>query len=80
MLTRCPSCATHFRVTPEQLKARTGRVRCGECQNVFNALDSLIEEPVVASASMPLVAVPPAPTIEEIPLSLIHISEPTRPY
>ena len=21
MLTRCPSCATHFRVTPEQLKA-----------------------------------------------------------
>jgi predicted Zn finger-like uncharacterized protein len=45
MLTRCPSCATHFRVTPEQLKARSGRVRCGECQNVFNALDSLIEEP-----------------------------------
>ena len=52
-----PSCATHFRVTPEQLKARTGRVRCGECQNVFNALDSLIEEPVVVPASMPLVAV-----------------------
>lgn len=68
MLTRCPSCATHFRVTPEQLKARTGRVRCGECQNVFNALDSLIEEPVVVSASMPLVAVSPAPTFEEIPL------------
>lgn len=54
MLTRCPSCATHFRVTPEQLKARSGRVRCGECQNVFNALDSLIEEPV-------LVVAPPVP-------------------
>ena len=57
MLTRCPSCATHFRVTPEQLKARSGRVRCGECQNVFNALDSLIEEPVlVVAPPMPLPA------------------------
>lgn len=65
MLTRCPACATHFRVTPEQLKVRTGRVRCGECQNVFNALDSLIEEPVVASASMAAIAAPPAPTLEE---------------
>ena len=54
MLTRCPACETHFRVTAEQLKARAGRVRCGECQHVFNALDSLIEEPM-------LVAAPPAP-------------------
>lgn len=50
MLTRCPTCATHFRVTPAQLKARTGSVRCGECQHVFNALDSLIEEPMVIVA------------------------------
>lgn len=66
MLTRCPSCATHFRVTPEQLKARSGRVRCGECQNVFNALDSLIEEPVVMAAPMAAVAVPPAPSFEPV--------------
>ena len=77
MLTRCPSCATHFRVTPEQLKARSGRVRCGECQNVFNALDSLIEEPVVMAAPMAAVAVPPAParcvpsgTFEPVPEAL----------
>jgi predicted Zn finger-like uncharacterized protein len=50
VLTRCPACATHFRVTPEQLKARSGRVRCGECQQIFNALDTLIEEPVLAMA------------------------------
>lgn len=67
MLTRCPSCTTHFRVTPEQLKARTGRVRCGECQHVFNALDSLIEEPVVMALPMAAVAVPPAPTFEPVP-------------
>ncbi len=50
MLTRCPSCATHFRVTAEQLKVRSGRVRCGACQHVFNALDALIEEPMAVLA------------------------------
>ena len=53
MLTRCPSCETHFRVTPNQLKARSGRVRCGACQNVFNALDTLIEQQVLTVASAP---------------------------
>lgn len=41
MVTRCPSCATAFRVTPEQLQAGHGRVRCGRCRTVFNAFDSL---------------------------------------
>lgn len=44
MKTRCPDCQTVFRVTPEQLRARAGKVRCGHCQAVFNALDSLLEE------------------------------------
>lgn len=47
MLTRCPACETRFRVTAEQIKARFGRVRCGACQHAFNALDSLIEEPML---------------------------------
>ena len=67
MLTCCPGCATSFRVTPDQLKARAGKVRCGKCQTVFNALDSLIEvagdtandTPVPAAA--PLVTPPLQP-------------------
>ncbi|MCX7176133.1 MAG: zinc-ribbon domain-containing protein [Proteobacteria bacterium] len=39
--THCPECGTTFRVTPEQLKAKQGKVRCGECQHVFNALETL---------------------------------------
>jgi predicted Zn finger-like uncharacterized protein len=54
VLTRCPVCETRFRVTTEQLKARSGRVRCGKCQHVFSALDSLIEEPV----ALPLIGEP----------------------
>ena len=44
MLTRCPHCHTAFRVTAEQLKVRQGRVRCGACSEVFDALDSLADE------------------------------------
>lgn len=67
MKTRCPDCQTIFRVTPEQLKARAGKVRCGHCQGVFNALDSLLDETVVSavrapsSTQQPVIA--PAPPI-----------------
>ena len=85
MLTRCPACETHFRVTAEQLKARSGRVRCGECQHVFNALDSLIEEPMLVTtppasglalqSAAPVLpdaeAVPPAhPQVEELEIAV----------
>ncbi|MFB0936789.1 MAG: DUF3426 domain-containing protein [Propionivibrio sp.] len=50
MRTRCPECQTVFRVTPEQLKARAGKVRCGHCQSVFNALDTLLEDQSAATA------------------------------
>lgn len=70
MLTRCPTCGTAFRVTPEQLKARAGKVRCGHCKAVFNALESLEDAPPVAEAAPapPSVAEPvPAASAEETP-------------
>ena len=39
MRTRCPECATVFRVTSEQLRQKAGKVRCGHCHAVFNAFD-----------------------------------------
>lgn len=64
MLTRCPGCSTAFRVTPEQLKARAGKVRCGHCSAVFNALEMLEDAPpaveAVEAASPPPGAAPPA--------------------
>lgn len=41
MVTNCPGCGTTFRVTPQQLQAYEGQVRCGRCARVFNAFDSL---------------------------------------
>lgn len=44
MLTSCPECRTTFRVGQEQLDAKRGLVRCGHCNAVFNAYDSLLPE------------------------------------
>lgn len=44
MYTQCPSCQTIFEVSAEHLKAANGDVRCGQCLNVFSALDHLSEE------------------------------------
>lgn len=56
MATRCPECGTLFRITAEQLQAREGRVRCGRCRQVFNALDTLTsvpDPPVVDAVQSP---------------------------
>lgn len=50
-LTRCPACATYFRVSDAQLDARQGKVRCGKCATVFNALDTLIDPAAMAKRS-----------------------------
>lgn len=36
-ITRCPACGTLFRVVPDQLRVSDGWVRCGQCQEVFDA-------------------------------------------
>lgn len=41
--TRCPECQTIFHVTPAQLAARAGLVRCGICAGAFQADRNLIE-------------------------------------
>jgi predicted Zn finger-like uncharacterized protein len=45
MVTQCPSCGTRFRVTPEQLEARQGQVRCGLCKTVFDGRQPLVAAP-----------------------------------
>lgn len=41
LVTRCTACATLFRVAQDQLRASDGWVRCGRCDTVFDALESL---------------------------------------
>ncbi|NML15172.1 zinc-ribbon and DUF3426 domain-containing protein [Azohydromonas caseinilytica] len=48
---RCPSCRTVFRVQPQQLEASGGWARCGQCGEVFNALQALVAMPPAPSAA-----------------------------
>ncbi|WP_137895417.1 DUF3426 domain-containing protein [Ramlibacter sp. 2FC] len=58
LITRCPACATMFKVVPDQLRMSEGWVRCGRCAEVFDA--SLSLQPVDAVAA-PASSAPASP-------------------
>ncbi len=37
LITKCPACTTMFKVVPDQLRVSDGWVRCGQCNEVFDA-------------------------------------------
>jgi predicted Zn finger-like uncharacterized protein len=44
MFTRCPKCQTVFRISAAVLQMADGDVRCGSCSEVFNALQTLVDD------------------------------------
>ena len=79
LITRCPACMTMFRVVPDQLRISEGWVRCGQCDEVFDAsvhmqaLNETIDAPkpadeseVVREARSPVVPVVPVVPVEAI--------------
>jgi predicted Zn finger-like uncharacterized protein len=73
MVTRCPACGTAFRVQAEQLAARDGQVRCGQCSTVFDAQATLVTEPDPVPAAQPG---PAAERNEELARVEAAVSEP----
>lgn len=45
LITRCPACRTMFRVVPDQLRISNGWVRCGKCEEIFDAALQMQEVP-----------------------------------
>ena len=43
MYTQCPKCLTIFEVSEEILAIKEGLVRCGDCENVFNATWNMVD-------------------------------------
>lgn len=80
MFTVCPKCALTLAVTTADLRIAQGYVRCGRCQNVFNALARLSEErpaeapapspraPAAESPQTPPTPSEPAAAISDLPL------------
>jgi predicted Zn finger-like uncharacterized protein len=78
LITTCTHCLARFRVTPQQLNARQGQVRCGRCGEVFSGFEALERVPDDDTGSRLLAArdalqrpapahAPPAPAAEELP-------------
>jgi predicted Zn finger-like uncharacterized protein len=44
-ITQCPQCGTHYKITEAQRNAHQGKVRCGKCQTIFNAVENLYTPP-----------------------------------
>lgn len=60
LITRCPACETLFKVVPDQLRISEGWVRCGQCDEVFDASAHLVKE-------VPAASVPPEASQEPAP-------------
>ena len=75
LITTCKLCSARFRVTPQQLNAKQGQVRCGSCQGIFNGFESLERHPdddtgsrllAAREAAERAVQAQPPPQIEDI--------------
>jgi predicted Zn finger-like uncharacterized protein len=71
LATRCPHCDTIFKVVQDQLKVSEGWVRCGRCNEVFNALEGLfdMEREAPPQRSRPVPAAPTPSPEAEAPLA-----------
>ncbi|MFM2276252.1 MAG: hypothetical protein RL211_2124 [Pseudomonadota bacterium] len=49
LITRCPACETLFKVVPDQLRISDGWVRCGQCEEIFDASSRLLPEGFAAT-------------------------------
>lgn len=80
MVTRCPKCATSFRITSAQLQSAKGAVRCGSCLHIFKAQDHLISsEAPTAKAAASTTKAPTSTTTATTPKSTNTIASATTP-
>ena len=47
LMTRCPQCATLFKIEPGELTAAQGWVRCGQCDHVFDGYVTVVRLPAM---------------------------------
>ncbi|GAB4210952.1 MAG: hypothetical protein Fur007_00230 [Rhodoferax sp.] len=71
LLSRCPACTTLFRVVTDQLRVSQGWVKCGQCGDIFDASQHLLE----VTLHSELEALSTAPTLDVSPAAQPSASE-----
>ena len=83
MIVQCADCKSRYRLQPELVPPQQIKVRCMRCDHVF-AIDGREAGSPAPEAPVAAPAVDPSRfgelSLDSRSLSLIHISEPTRPY
>jgi len=75
LITRCPACGTLFKVVADQLKISQGWVRCGQCNEVFDAQEHMSTGSVSQPMGLTKQAAPTAPA----PLTATPARRATKP-
>lgn len=70
LVTRCPACSTLFKVVPDQLRISEGWVRCGQCDEVFDAQAQMQPHIVVLPDTPPS----PGDTVAQVAREVEHPS------
>ena len=86
LITTCTGCSARFRVTPQQLNAKQGQVRCGRCRAVFNGFEGLERFPdddtgarLLAAREAAERASDPMPALEALPFEDLPDIETLQP-
>ncbi|MCS4509672.1 zinc-ribbon and DUF3426 domain-containing protein [Xylophilus ampelinus] len=66
LITRCPNCATMFKIVPDQLRISDGWVRCGRCSDIFDAARHLQSQEEVAGVADGANAPAPGPVNDPV--------------
>ncbi|MEZ5443753.1 MAG: zinc-ribbon and DUF3426 domain-containing protein [Lysobacterales bacterium] len=79
MYTQCPDCLTVYRVGPDPVASGRGRLRCGHCGTVFDALATLTESlPVDSFQTLPLRLPSGVPPVLDVPAMHPRRDDPTE--
>ena len=77
LVTTCAHCGTSFNITPAQLNARNGQVRCGRCSKIFDAYDRLTSSDGSTLPARPMPQAEPEP--KPIEPAQVTIVQPVAP-
>lgn len=61
--TLCPHCDTRFKIEAAQLVAHQGKVRCGNCMQIFDALPNFVPDQPDPQLTLPMAEEPAAPPL-----------------